>query len=79
MRGFRDVKILGTLTRPDGLARVLVIARIDSLITYRLQSKAHASGQWEPPGPDCGLYESVETAEAEARARVWWLGDSPAD
>ncbi len=68
-------EIIGTLTRPDGLERVLLITRMGGLTTYRLQSKRSASGQWGSPGPDCGLYDSLETAEAEARARVWWLAN----
>ena len=65
--------IVGTLIRPDRLERVLVVRRADGLMTYRRQWIDQASGQWSSPGPDCGLYDSVETAEAEARAKVWWL------
>jgi hypothetical protein len=65
--------IVGTLTRADGLERVLVVKRADDLTTYRRQGLDLASGQWSVPGPDCGLYGSIETAEAEARAKVWWL------
>ena len=64
--------IVGTLTRPDGLERVLVVTRADGLATYRRQW-AEASGQWVSTGPDCGLYDTVETAEAEARTKIWWL------
>jgi hypothetical protein len=28
---------------------------------------------WGPPGPDCGIYDSADTAENEARQRVPWL------
>jgi len=28
---------------------------------------------WGPPGPDCGIYDSADTAETEARQRVPWL------
>ena len=65
--------IAGTLTRPDNLERVLLVRRADGLATYRRQSSDSASGVWRPPGPDAGLYDTVEMAEAEARARVWWL------
>jgi hypothetical protein len=64
--------IFGTLTRSDELARVLIIQRADGLATYRLQSSNPESG-WGPQGPDAGLYDTVQMAEAEARARVWWL------
>jgi hypothetical protein len=30
---------------------------------------------WGPPGPDCGIYDSADTAENEARQRVPWLAD----
>src|SRR5262249_11487028 len=30
-------------------------------------------GAWGPPGPDCGIYDSADTAETEARQRVPWL------
>jgi hypothetical protein len=65
--------VFGTLTRPDGLERVLVVRRTDGLATYRRQWADPASGQWASPGPDCGLYDTVEMAEAEARSKVWWL------
>jgi hypothetical protein len=28
---------------------------------------------WGPAGPDCGIYDSADTAESEARQRVPWL------
>ena len=28
---------------------------------------------WGMPGPDCGIYDSADTAETEARQRVPWL------
>jgi hypothetical protein len=28
---------------------------------------------WGPPGPDCGIYDTADTAEDEARQRVPWL------
>jgi len=30
-------------------------------------------GTWGPPGPDCGIYDSADTAETEARLCVPWL------
>jgi hypothetical protein len=64
-------EIVGTLTRQDELARILVVRRADGLATYRHQSQT--SGQWGSPGPDCGLYDTIETAETQARSRIWWL------
>ena len=65
--------IVGTLTRPDGLERVLIVKRADHLATYRRQSSNRESGKWNEPGPDCGLYDTLEAAEDEARERIWWL------
>jgi hypothetical protein len=31
---------------------------------------------WGPPGPDCGIYDSADMAESEARQRVPWLVDA---
>jgi hypothetical protein len=31
------------------------------------------AGEWDAPGPDCGIYNSPDTAEMEARQRVPWL------
>ena len=30
-------------------------------------------GIWGPPGPDCGIYDSADTAETEAWRCVPWL------
>jgi hypothetical protein len=30
---------------------------------------------WGPAGPDCGIYDSADTAESEARQRIPWLID----
>jgi len=68
-------EIAGTLTRSDGLERALIVIRADGLATYRRQTMDSASGRWKASGPDCGLYDSVESAEAEARARIWWLAN----
>ncbi len=34
------------------------------------------SDAWGPPGPECGIYDSADTAESEARQRVPWLTTS---
>lgn len=52
-------------------AQVQIVRRVDGAFTFRMRSKS--SHGWNRPGPDCGIYDSRETAEAEARARVWWL------
>ena len=37
------------------------------------QTSDERDGPWGPPGPDCGIYDSPDTAETEARLRVPWL------
>lgn len=52
-------------------ARVQIVLRTDGFFTYRISARL-AEG-WGPSGPDVGVYDSADTAEAEARRRVWWL------
>lgn len=54
-------------------SRVLIVRRADGAFTYRRQWSEGNS--WGEPGPDCGIYDSAETAESEARSRVWWLSN----
>ncbi len=63
--------IITVLDKPDGGERVLIVLRPDGLFTYRHQWSEGAG--WSAEGLDCGLYDSPETAEAEARLRVAWL------
>ena len=65
-------KVVGTLSRPDNIERILVVQRDDGLFTYKKQV-ADRSGAWGNAGPPCGVYDSHETAIAEAQQRVWWL------
>jgi hypothetical protein len=67
-------KILKTLTSANGQARVLIVERTDGRVTYRTQLREPIrQNQWGAESVDCGLYDSAETAEAEAKGRVWWL------
>ncbi|WP_143105845.1 hypothetical protein [Brevundimonas viscosa] len=54
------------------MERIIVVEREDGLYTYKKQP-ADRDGAWGNPGPSCGVYDSPETAIAEARQRVWWL------
>jgi hypothetical protein len=54
-------------------SRVLIVRRADGAFTYRTQSLERNG--WGPMGLDAGIYDSAETAENEARLRVWWLGN----
>ena len=50
---------------------VLIVRTKEGVFTYR--RLALLADDWGVPGPDAGTYDSVETAEREARARVRWL------
>lgn len=65
-------KTVGVFSRRDGLERIIVVEREDGLFTYKKQS-AGRHGTWGDPGPASGVYDSPETAIAEAQQRVWWL------
>jgi hypothetical protein len=81
-------KILKILDRPGGCERVLLVIRNDGNYTFQRQwlSGPSDSGNrdlsdgklntWGAPGPDCGIYESIEGAEQEARLRIDWLQSS---
>ena len=68
------------LESPDGTERVLILQRPDGAFTYRRQWRSDTpqptsddDERWSPPGPDCGIYDSRDTAETEARQRIPWL------
>lgn len=64
------------LDSPDGRERILILQRADGRFTYCKQSRATdpaAEDSWDRPGPDLGIYDSLLTAETEARQRVGWL------
>lgn len=65
-------KVVGTFSRPDNIERILVVQRDDGLFTYKKQV-ADRSGAWGNAGPSCGVYDSPDTAIAEAQKRVWWM------
>ena len=71
---YSTVKTLESLDRRE---RVLISRRLDGTYTYQRQWLSAASSNnvtaWGPPGPDCGIYDSADTAENEARQRVPWL------
>lgn len=64
-------EIVKTLTNDAGDERILIILRGDGVATYRRQWSR--SGGWGDIGPECGLYDTTEAAENEARARTQWL------
>jgi hypothetical protein len=58
----------------DGLQRVWIVERADGAFSYRMiwNGDPEIAGK---PGPCCGIYDSAEIAESEARARVPWLAE----
>jgi hypothetical protein len=66
--------------RPDGaytyqrqwLSAALPNSDPDSPIVGSHEQREEA---WGPPGPDCGIYDSADTAKNEARQRVPWLAE----
>ena len=76
-RRLPDVKVFES---PEGDERVLICRRSDGLFTFRRQRRSDdplVAGSeeeaWGPPGLDCGIYDSADTAETEAMQRVPWL------
>ena len=72
-------QVLKTLISADGEHRVQIFKRADGLFGFSEDVRADdADGErcwipWPSPSSICG---SAEIAEAEARARIDWLGDS---
>ena len=64
-------QIIKTLTAPSLEERALIVRRADGAYSYRRQWLHH--NRWGAIGPYCGIYDSEETAEAEARGRIPWL------
>ena len=80
-----------TFESSDARERVVISRRPDGTYTYRRQWLSVArptdpdspiintnndpKEAWGPLGPDCGIYDSADTAESEARHRVPWLMD----
>jgi 8-oxo-dGTP pyrophosphatase MutT (NUDIX family) len=52
-------RLLSTFTSPDGDKRILIVQRPDNAYSYRYQcSDNEMPGDWGPPGPCCGIYDS---------------------
>lgn len=71
-------KIVGAFSRRDGVERIIIVEREDGLFTYKKQF-TDRHGVLGKPGPEMGIYDSPETAIAEAQQRVWWLRASAPD
>jgi hypothetical protein len=69
----RRIKTIG---RPDGKARLFILARDDGLFRFEGESEQEEDGDlfWAL-SESSGLYESAERAEHEARRTVPWLKD----
>ena len=70
MTALRELKVLES---PDQTERVVITLRSDGIYTYQQQWWQAEDAEWGALGPECGLYDSSDTAELEARLRVPWL------
>jgi hypothetical protein len=61
-------RVLKSLSNPGGKWRLVVVQREDGNFTYRMQMLAGLI--WGPSGMDAGVYDTAETAEHEARAKL---------
>jgi hypothetical protein len=61
-------RVLMSFPNPSGKWRFVVVQREDGKFTYRMQMLAGII--WGPSGLDAGVYDSAETAEYEARAKL---------
>jgi hypothetical protein len=64
------MQVVKTISRPDFDRQVLIVRRSDGRFSYQIRFLADTG--WGPPGPYLGIYDSPETAEVEALARVRW-------
>ena len=64
-----EYEVLKVLEAPT--EKVELTQRSDGAFSYRKLSRQ--GEKWGEAGPDCGIYDTAATAEAEARARIWWL------
>jgi hypothetical protein len=62
-----------TITNRKRDQRVIILQRSDDAYTYR-QQWLEPEG-WGALGPACGIYDSADTAEIEARMRVSWMSE----
>lgn len=66
-------RIIREILSPSGGVRVIIVRRDDGKFTYRRQERI--GKEWGPATIDAGVYDSPDTAEAEARQREPWLRD----
>jgi hypothetical protein len=64
-------QVVKTTVSDDGMLRVVVTHRTFGGYSAQRQWREE-SGEWGPLGLYLGLYDSIETAEAEAFARARW-------
>jgi len=63
--------VLNILTSDTGDERVVIVRRADG--AYACRREWRDQDGWGESGPDLGIYDSADSAEAEARMRVSWL------
>ena len=67
-------RVLKAITSSDGRHRVLIVQRADGAFSVRRHwlTEAPQEEGWGQMGPYPGVYDSPETAESEAFARIQW-------
>jgi hypothetical protein len=66
-------EIVRIIDHPRRVKRVIIVRREDGRFTFRWQDRC--GDEWGVASIDAGMYDSADTAEAEARQRVQWLKD----
>jgi hypothetical protein len=82
-------RVTQVITKPDGKERVMIVQRPDGCYSFRRQwlvgqRTNHPDspifkpgsipvGEWGPPGPYVGIYDTEETAKWEALGKIDWL------
>ena len=54
---------------------IVIVRRADGVYSFRHIARGDPRVDGKP-GPYCGLYDSVDTAETEARSRYPWLNEN---
>jgi hypothetical protein len=70
LRDFMNDAVLKEIVAEEG--HCVIVRRTDGIYSFRFISHGNACTEGMP-GPYCGLYDSADTAETEARSRYPWL------
>jgi hypothetical protein len=65
----REFRYLKILTSPVSDFRIVIYGLPEGLFTFSKQWRNESLDSFGTLGPKCGIYDSIETAENEARLR----------